>query len=188
MKKIISIVLVLTCLLALASCDLFGGSNGAFQTAIDNTNPKDIIVDASVETELGDLTSSFEIHFNDDGSAVIEYTTEKFNKIGEGDGELKSTIAGTITKAADGTYSGDTEAVDVSGIVAGAKIDVSAMKDYTVNEAGDVLTANVAAADTAAVLGSALSYDVVVKISLAGDAIEYIDITFDGGFIKYSYK
>ena len=62
------------------------------------------------------------------------------------------------------------------------------MKDYTVNEAGDVLTANVAAADTAAVLGSALSYDVVVKISLAGDAIEYIDITFDGGFIKYSYK
>ena len=130
MKKLLSIILVLACLGALVSCDLFGGGVSAFEKAIDNTNPDNVIVNATVETALGELNSEFNIHFNEDGSATIEYSTDKFNKIGEGeDGELKSTVTGTIEKSADGTYSGDTEDVDVSGIVGGVKIDVSAMKD-----------------------------------------------------------
>ena len=200
MKKILSLILVIACFGLLMSCDVLssitggkeeGGAAGieAFTAAIENTNPKNITVDIVVETKLGELTSKYTVNYNDDGSAVITYATEKFNTIGEGAAdELKSTVTGTVTKNADGTFTGDTNGVDVSGVVAGFKVDVNAMKSYaTINENNTVLTATVAAADTEAVLGSAFEKDVTVVISLADGAVELIDLTFEGGSVSYKY-
>ena len=63
MKKILSLILVITCFGLLMSCDMLssitGGGNGgakgidAFVTAIENTNPKNITVD--IEWEDGKL-------------------------------------------------------------------------------------------------------------------------------------
>ena len=196
MKKILSLVLVVACLGMLFSCNLpFGegkkNSQGieAFTAAVENTNPKNITVEATVETSLGELKSIYKINYADDGSAVIEYTVEKFNAIGEGaEDEIKSTVTGTVTKAADGTFSGDTNGVDVSGVTAGVKVNVAAMKSYaTFNENNTVLTATVAAADTKDVLGSAFSKDVTVVISIAEGVVELIDLTFEGGSVSYKY-
>ena len=200
MKKILSLILVITCFGLLMSCDMLssitGGGNGgakgidAFVTAIENTNPKNITVDIEVETSLGELTSKYTVNYNDDGSAVITYTTEKFNAIGEGaEDELKSTVTGTVTKNADGTFTGDTNGVDVSGVTAGFKLDVKKMKDTaTINETNTVLTATVAAADTEAVLGAAYDKDVTVVIAIENGAVELIDLTFEGGSVSYKYN
>jgi hypothetical protein len=180
---------------ALFSCDfksIFGNKSGdiaAFTEAIANTNPKNVVVDAVVSTAYGDLKSSITVNYKDDGSAVITYSTEKFNAIGEGAAdEIKSTYAGTIVRAADGTYSGDVNNIDVSGVTAGFKVNVEAMKDYAINEAGDVLTAKVAAADTEAVLGAAYSKDVTVVISINEGVVELVDLTFEGGSVSYKYE
>lgn len=200
MKKILSLILVITCFGLLMSCDMLssitgGGNDGAkgidaFVTAIENTNPKNITVDIEVETSLGELTSKYTVNYNDDGSAVITYTTEKFNAIGEGaEDELKSTVTGTVTKNADGTFTGDTNGVDVSGVTAGFKLDVKKMKDTaTINENNTVLTATVAAADTEAVLGTAYDKDVTVVIAIENGVVELIDLTFEGGSVSYKYN
>ena len=200
MKKILSLILVITCFGLLMSCDMLssitgGGNDGAkgidaFVTAIENTNPKNITVDIEVETSLGELTSKYTVNYNDDGSAVITYTAEKFNAIGEGaEDELKSTVTGTVTKNADGTFTGDTNGVDVSGVTAGFKLDVKKMKDTaTINENNTVLTATVAAADTEAVLGTAYDKDVTVVIAIENGVVELIDLTFEGGSVSYKYN
>ena len=199
MRKIISLVLVIACFGLLMSCDMIssitgGGNDGtkgidAFVEAVENTNPKNITVDIEVETALGDLTSKYTVNYKEDGSAVISYTVEKFNAIGEGaEDELKSTVTGTVTKNADGTFTGDTNGADVSGATAGFKLDVKKLKDTaTTNENSTVLTATVAAADTEAVLGSAFDKDVTVVIAIADGAVELIDLTFEGGSISYKY-
>ena len=200
MKKILSLILVITCFGLLMSCDMLssitGGGNDAakgidaFVDAVDATNPKNITVDIKVETALGELTSKYTVNYNEDGSAVITYTTEKFNAIGEGaEDELKSTVTGTVTKNADGTFTGDTNGVDVSGVTAGFKLDVKKMKDTaTINETNTVLTATVAAADTEAVLGAAYDKDVTVVIAIENGAVELIDLTFEGGSVSYKYN
>ena len=199
MRKIISLVLIIACFGLLMSCDMIssitgGGNDGtqgidAFVEAVENTNPKNITVDIEVETALGDLTSKYTVNYKEDGSAVISYTVEKFNAIGEGaEDELKSTVTGTVTKNADGTFTGDTNGADVSGVTAGFKLDVNKLKDTaTINENSTVLTATVAAADTEAVLGSAFDKDVTVVIAIADGAVELIDLTFEGGSISYKY-
>ena len=199
MRKIISLVLVVACFGLLMSCDMIssitgGGNDGAkgidaFVEAVENTDPKNITVDIEVETALGDLTSKYTVNYKEDGSAVINYTVEKFNAIGEGaEDELKSTVTGTVTKNADGTFTGDTNGADVSGVTAGFKLDVNKLKDTaTINENATVLTATVAAADTEAVLGSAFDKDVTIVIAIADGAVELIDLTFEGGSISYKY-
>ena len=198
MKKILSVVLVLTCMFALFSCNFelpFGnGGNdnanegvAAFTAAIENTNASNIIVESVVNSELGELESRYEIVYNADGSATITYEYEQFNLIGEGaDNELVSTFSGVVTRNADGTYSGDMPAVDLTGVTAGVKLNLAAV-EATVNESGDVLTANVAAANTEAGLGSAFSEDVALEMTIANGAVKQISLTFASGSVNYSY-
>ncbi len=192
MKKIISAILMLTCLAALCSCSLlsglFGGGDTDFEKAIKNTNPSKVHMSASVETSLGTLVSEYEMIYNEDGSAVIKYSYEKFNEIGAD--EIKSTVRGTINRAADGTYSGDTDGFDPSSITEGIALDISAIKEdaMTVNEAGDVLTALVAAEDTAAVFGSAYDKDVNLEITVLNEKVTHIELSYEGASISCRYE
>lgn len=202
-------MLVLACMLALFSCDFklpFGGSGdggntdggntdggnqsvgvAAFNDAIAKTNASNVIVESVVNSELGELNSRYEIIYNNDGSATITYHYEKFNLIGEGaEGEIKSEYNGTVTRNADGSYSGDMGEVDLSGVTAGFKVDLSTL-DVTINEAGDVLNATVAAANTEAVLGSAFSEDVALEVSIENGAVSQIELTFNSGSVTYTY-
>ncbi len=199
MKKIISVILVICCMLTVCSCsaikDKFGKKGedslvAPFETAVANTNASNVIVNSEVETELGKLTSKLEVNFASDGSANIVYTYEKFNLIGEGaEDEIKSTVTCNIVRAADGTYSGDMpEGLDLSAVSAAPALKLEAVKDTAVvNEVGDVLTVAVSADVSAEVYGSALSYDSELEISIKNGAVSLMEITFEGGKITYQY-
>ncbi len=197
MKKIISAVLLVTCLFALCSCSvlskipviggLFGGVS-AFEKAIDNTNPSNAYIETSAETSMGTLKANYEIIYAEDGSAVIKYSYEKFNEIGAE--EEKSTIKGTINRAADGTYSRDVKDTDVSSIAGGIALNLSEIKSdaITVNDAGDVLTATVAADSTEAVFGKAIAKDVDLEITIKNNAVSRIIMTYEGASIICNYE
>ena len=191
MRKIISFALVIVGAFSLFSCSMFGGNNSgeaAFESAISNTDPSRVVAEVVTRSALGELNSSYDVVYNDDGSAVINYSYEKFNKIGEGaENELKSTVTGTITKNADGTYSGTD--VDVSGVAAGISLNIAAIdKDAkSINGSGDVLTATVVAADTEAVFGSAFSEDVVLKVTISDGVVTLVTLTYESGSIVCRY-
>ena len=190
MRKILSFALVIVCAFSLFSCSLLGGKSGeaVFESAISSTNPSRVVVEVVTHSALGDLNASYNVAYNEDGRAVITYSYEKFNKIGEGaENELKSTYSGTITKNADGTYSGTD--VDVSSVASGISVKLSAInKDSkTINDAGDVLTANIAAADTEAVFGSAFSEDVDLEITIANGVVTLITLNYASGSVVCRY-
>jgi hypothetical protein len=201
MKKIIALLLVICCFGMLFACnndtpdtgDNDNNNNNTatvadFTAAIANTKPSLAIVTTKITTELGDLNAKFEISYNEDGSAAIVYSYEKFNSIEDGaTNELKTKYEGTFTRNADGTYTG-AEGVDISSVTAGTAIDLSKATGVTINEKGDVLTANVAKADTAAVLGSALSADAALKIAIDGGEVEIIEITYSNATIVIQYQ
>ena len=201
MKKFLSIILVISCVCLICSCNTKKNnqdSNGgdllvgvpAFEAAIANTNAKNVKVDSVTESDLGTLTSSLKVSYKEDGSAVIEYSFEKFNLIGEGaEDDLKTTYTGTINRSADGSYTGDMiEGLDLSSVSAGKALNLTPIKDdVTINSASDVLKATVSAADTAAVFGSAFPEDVELELSIKDKAVKQIKITFESGSVTYQY-
>ena len=199
MKKIIALLLVICCFGMLFACNNDTPDNGDndntntatvadFSAAIANTKPSLAIVTTKVTSELGVLNAKFEISYNEDGSAAIVYSYEKFNSLEDGaTTELKTKYEGTFTRNADGTYIG-AEGVDISSVNAGTAIDLSKASNVTINEKGDVLTANVAKADTASVLGSALSADASLKIAIDGGEVELIEIAYSNATIVIQYQ
>lgn len=198
MKKILSVVLLLCCLLSVCSCSFIkdklgigGSATGikAFENAISECNASNVEIKSTTETELGALNDIIVVSYNEDGSAVITYTYERFNDALSATEEEKTTTTVTINRAADGTYTGDMpEGVDLPSVTAAPAINLSAVKDAAViNDASDVLTVTVPAANTAEVFGSEFSKDVNLVISLRSGALFTIDLTFDGGKITFTY-
>lgn len=199
MKKIISVLIMLACLFTFIACNndetpdddkQVSVSLSDFVSAIENTKPSIAVIDATVTTDLGDLTSKYTVTYNEDGSATIAYTYEKFNSLDQGAAEdEKTTYSGTVTRAADGTYSGDDNAPDLSGITNGTSIKLSELgeDDYTVTD-GDTLTATVAADKTEAVLGTKVSKEVTLKVCIDGGAVEYVEISYEGATVKSTYN
>lgn len=198
MKKILSVILLLSCLLTVCSCSFIkdkfgigGAATGlkAFEDAIKNCNASNVDVKSVVETELGSLTSTIKASYKEDGSATITYTEEKWNDALSATEELKTVKTYTFNRAADGTYTGDVPAgLDLASVTASAAINFDPIKDVAViNEASDVFTATVPAASTADVFGSAFSKDVNLEISLKTGVLNTIELTFEGGKITYVY-
>ena len=198
MKKILSVILLLSCLLTVCSCSFIkdklgigGSATGikAFENAIKDCNASNVDVKTVVETELGSLTSTIKATYREDGSAVITYTEEKWNDALSATEDLKTVTTYTFNRAADGTYTGDVpEGLDFASITASAAINLASIEDAAViNEASDVLTVTVPSANTAEVFGSAFSKDVNLEISLKNGALYTIELTFEGGEITYIY-
>ena len=80
------------------------------------------------------------------------------------------------------------EGVDLSAAAASPALNLAPIKDAaTINESSDVLTATVPAANTAEVFGSEFSKDVNLEISLNAGVLKFIELTFEGGSITYTY-
>ena len=198
MKRIISALMIVCCIFALFACakkdggdDTANATVSTFQDAIANTSPAFAKIETKVETSLGELKASFEITYKEDGSAVIEYAYEKFNTIDEGAAdEEKTTVEGTVTRAADGTVSGDATAPDLSAVTAGTAIDLSAVKaeNVTISESGDTLTATVAKDDTDAVFGAEFPADVTFVVTVNAGKVDSFTITYEGAEIKCNYN
>lgn len=172
MKKIISILLMLTCLVALCSC---GGGIGDFEKAISASNPTSVKIDTVATSSLGTLNGVYHVAYNEDGTAKMIYEYEKWNTVLEGEGD-KTKVSGTINVAADGSYTDNGVAGNISTLASG-NIKLSSIKDAKVENG--VLTATVAAADTEAVFGVAFDYDVNFEMSMNETAVETIKISYE---------
>ena len=94
MKRIIAVLLLVTVVLALAAC---GKNNGLdfsekptvdeYQTAINNTNPTTVKIDVTYENTApaAVLKGQYNVTYNVDGTATVNYKQDKLNAIGEGD-------------------------------------------------------------------------------------------------------
>lgn len=182
MKKIISILLIACCVLALAAC---GKNNGLpdltnlstvddYATAVNNTNPTTVKVNVTYENTApaAILEGEYNVTYNVDGTATIKYKQEKLNAIGEGEG-MERVEEGTVEVGINGELSGSIDSVAV--IAATKKLNLKAASyDYTIGM--DVLNATVKAKDTEAVFG----------VNLRSDAILIMRITSEGKVGSYS--
>ena len=148
------------------------------QEKIDASNPKGAEVTVTFGTALGELVGTYNVAYAEDGSATVDYSYEKFNTFTDGQTstELKSTVTGTATVAVDGTVSGDLGQDALNAVTFKLQLDASKLSDVTIN-AGS-LKATVKAADTAAVLGVALEYDVQLVVTTGETGVTSMSLAY----------
>jgi hypothetical protein len=172
MKRIISVLLMLACLVALCSC---GGGVGDFEKALGASKPASVKIDTVSVSSLGTLNGSYQVIYNEDGSAKMLYEYEKWNTELNDEGD-KKTVSGTINVAADGSYTNNDVAGNISDLASG-NINLSAIKGATVENGK--LTAIVAAADTEAVFGVAFDYDINFEMNMNETSVETIKLSYE---------
>ncbi len=179
MKKFLSLVVIIACVCMLFSCS--GDATSAFEAAIAGVGADTSTTITQVtEDVLGELTATYTVTYNDDGSATINYSYEQWKDITASGTEDKTVITGTITRAEDGTY---TDGKDFSGsadsIAAGFSLNLEAVKDAAeISSDKTTLKVNVAAEDTESVFGFEFSYDVELEIKLKGDALDTVTVSY----------
>ena len=208
MKKILALILIVSCIFTLCSCGLFkknddnndndNGSNNtqtggddnsgsetpaidvaaiaAIQAKIDASKPVTADITVTLEAALDDLLSEYNVTYNDDGTATVVYTYEKFNTFDEDSDEYKSSYSGTVTVGADGAVSGDIGTASVEALTFDINLDTS--KLATVEVVAGVLTATVKAANTASILGVNLGSDASVVVSTNASGVSFIAISY----------
>ena len=169
MKKIIALILALTCVLALVSCD--GGSADhsvleTYKAAVDATVPSRATINITyTDTKLGVvLDGNYLVVYNADGTATVNYEYEKVNEIDSDSDELVSKVNGVVTVKADGTVTGSIDKKVTAATVAKINLDPAKMT-YTVTRG--ILTAKIAAADVSAVLGVDIGADVGMTMTVS---------------------
>lgn len=165
MKKFLIILLTLTCAFALFACGEDGVSVKDFKAAINATNPTEIHVEITQETANGDLVAVMTTTFEDDGSFVIVGTYEQFT--GASSGENKLSLPINVSCDANGNYSDGGDFSGQNPAATGAKLNLGVKKlNTSISSDGNVLTVNVAATQTKAVLGVEYASDVTLVISI----------------------
>ena len=207
MKKILALILLVSCIFTLCSCGLFkkndnnnnsnnvnnntptGGNNSgdktpvvdaegvaAIQAKIDASKPVAADITVTLKAVLDDLNSEYNVTYNDDGTATVVYTYEKFNSFYADTDEYKSTYSGTVTVGADGTLSGDVDTASVEALT--FDINLDAAKLATAEVVAGVLNATVKAANTASVTGVNLGSDASVVVSTGANGVVSIAISY----------
>ncbi len=178
MKKIISLAVVLCCLVALVACS--GSPTSPFESALAVKGFTKATITQVTETALGDLTGTFTVTYNEDGTATIDYEYEQWNDFTSSSTELKSTVTGSVTRQADGTYS-DGKGFNGSAdeITAGFAINLESIRESaTVSADGNTLTVTVPADSTEAVLGVNLGFDAELKVVIAGGVLSEVVVSY----------
>ncbi len=170
MKRILALSLILICVFAVSSCTLIDSllpkelevpeSIADTQAIIDASKPKSAEVAVAFDSSLGKLEGHYNVTYNDDGTASVKYKYELFETIdiNASSTATKSVEEGEVTIAADGTVSGDLGGVaSLEALTFHINLGGNKLVD-PVLEAG-ILTAKVAAVNTAEVLGVELGYN-----------------------------
>ena len=186
MKKILALILIVGCIFDFASCSLFGGKNDAptadvasIQKAIDDSAPASAKITVELNSSLGDLNGEYNVAFNNDGSATINYSYELFNEFNIDSIEqgFKSTYTGVVSVSADGVLS-----EEIGGIASAEAVsfDISLKEELfeTVSVEASVLRGTVKADNTYDVLGVALDYDVELVILTGSGRVTSIIINY----------
>ena len=166
MKKILIVLLALTCAFAMFSCGKTADVKD-FEKAIAATAPTVVEVEMVSDTVFGALSANFKTTYAEDGSFTIEGSYEQFNKSTEGKAEeLKSSVPVNITCDKDGNYSDGGKFTGSNPNATGSKLSLGRkVKDATISDDGKVLTATVKAKDTKSVFGIEYAKDVSLVIT-----------------------
>lgn len=187
MKKIIAVLLMLSCALMLFACAPTDGSKpekadlSLFTKAIETVSPRSSNIKTKLTSELGELNGSFTVTYSGDKRATIAYEVEEFNEIGESsyeNFEIKSTKTGTITYE-DGKYS-TSDGVTGEFVLANElslNLDPEKMT-YSFADGNTTLKATVLAANTEAVLGTRIGADVTMTLKRNDITLTSITLTY----------
>ncbi len=190
MKKIFAILLALTLMLAVTSCDLIdsvfnpGSSVGGdvtdvagIKATLENSSPKTANVSVKLVSSLGTLNGSYDAVYNEDGSASVNYSYEQFNKITDEVTELKSTKTGVATVSSTGTVSGNLGGIAPLGAICfNITLDEKLVKVDSIG--GGMLSANVPADNTMAVIGTSVGCDAKLTISTGNGVVTSVTISY----------
>ena len=189
MKKIIAILLVISCIFVFAACqpnDKDGGKDNQnsmsvseVQAKIDASVPSGAKVTVVLESSLGDLNGTYDIVYNEDGTATVQYSYELFKPFVEGsfDSEIKTTYAGVTTVASDGTVTDELGGIaSVQAVTFDIHLDESKLDSVSV--IAGALSAKIKAADTAAVLGVAFASDVELVVTVGSKGVTSIAFSY----------
>ena len=186
MKKIIALMLIISCVFALGSCkrkkkddapSIDTEAVAAIQAKIDASMPETATVTVTLKSALETLESEYNVTYNQDGTATVVYTYEKLNEIGEAD-DYKTCGEGTVTIAADGKIVGAIEGTEaLTAVTFDINLDPSKLASVTVK--GNMLSATVKAENTAAVLGVDVGVDVNVVVSVSSLGVASVVISYN---------
>ncbi len=191
MKKILTLILVLTCAFALFAC---GGNEEApvyteaaadFITAFGATTVSTLKVTVTADTAEGTLTSTYTTVYNADKTSTMTYSIETIP--GLDSAEDLEVVTGTVTCDANGNYS-DGGAISGKLGATGVNFDIdsSVIKTFTID--GNVLAITVPAADTQAVIGYAVGSDALISVIKADGKIASITLSYTGVSIVCEYN
>lgn len=167
MKKLLAIILALACVLSLWACGPAATDLTQYTQAIANTAPGSAIIDVTMnDTEFGiELKGVYNITYNEDGSASVEFTYNKLNPAASSSKDMYEEKSGSATISADGKVEGD--GVDGSVVAATLiKLNLTAPIKSSVVARG-ILTADIEQANTAAVIGVELPSDATLELRMA---------------------
>ena len=204
MKKILALILLVGCIFTLCSCKFFkkdkedetpNNNNSdvvvpdndtptvdteaiaAIQAKIDASTPDTADITVTLKAVLGDLDSEYNVIYNQDGTATVAYTYEKFNSFDADSDEYKSTYSGTVTVAADGTLSEDVGGTaSVEALTFDITLDAAKLTAPTV--VSGVLNATVKAENTQALLGVNLGADASLVVSTGANGVSSVAISY----------
>ena len=190
MKKFISIMLLLACALtcsfALASCDepvdpvpekpvvVYSEASAAFINAVKATAANTTDATIKVEVQGETLNAAYHTVKNSDGTKTMTYAIEKLN--GFDVAENKTVVSGEATSDAAGVFTDENaKAFGANGIT----LNLDKYNGTDFDASANVLRITVAAADTAAVLGTAIGADAVVVITISGGAVSSVTVNYE---------
>lgn len=196
MKKIIALMLVVGCIFALTSCNLFNDSdtndNGddvgkvdnsegiaAIQSVIDASAPDIAQISVVLNSSLGVLNGEYVVTYNEDGSAVVNYTYELFNDFSEDSiaDSFKSTYTGVVTVMPDGTVSDNLNGIaSVEAITFDITLDQEKLQNVILS--ANTINAKITKDNTLSVLGVALDYDANIVISIGKNGVASVAISY----------
>ena len=190
MKKILALILVLACSFALFACGeeaapAYTEEAAEFITAFGATDITTLKVTVATETAEGTLTATYTTVYNADKTSTITYSIETIP--GLDSTEDLEVLTGTVTCDASGNYS-DGGAIAGKLGATGVKFDYDSDKITNFEVDGNNLAITVAAADTEAVLGSAIGSDALVTVTKADGKITSVALSYTGVSIVCEYN
>ena len=192
MKKILALILVLTCAFALFACGeeetpepVYTEDAAEFISAFAATTVSTLKVTVTAQTAEGALTSTYTTVYNADKTGTMTYAIETIPGLDSTDDIVL--VEGTVTFDKDGNYSDGGEISGKLGAT-GVKFNInsSAIKKFSVD--GNVLGITVPAADTQAVIGYAIDSDALVTVTKADGKITSIALSYTGVSIVCEYN
>ena len=201
MKKLIAMIIALSCILCVFSCDMSSGgthapqipeANGGvsfaeFVSAVAGMSSvkTSVIKTTFISPGKGELNSVFNITYNADGSSVIVYTSQRFGDVEAEEDYIVTDGPFTVECDANGNYTvgGDVYNVIASGAYS---LNLDSNKLYDSRIEGNVLYTTVFSTDTQAVLGVAIPATVALSVVINNGKVSSVsaDYVKNGNYVK----